>query len=117
MNLTITKRVQLKALPKTVPRAFSHYCPGLRLTEPITLVVFDDAVVNSGLARKAIKKLASEGSACTVFVGVDFTQEAREVIRLHGGELLARVNFGWTDESHETIRILIGARVKKPDWR
>ncbi len=99
-----------------VPRDFRHYCPGISLPQPITLVVFDDRTVNSGAARKALKRLKGKSGAATLFVATDFTQEARQEIQSYGGEILARNSPSWTDAELERFRVAEGANVKKPDW-
>ncbi len=117
MSFKITSRVPQGALGKMVPRDFRHYCPGISLPEPITLVVFDDRTVNSGAARKAMKRLKGKGGAATLFVATGFTQEARQEIQSYGGEILARSSLTWTDAEFERFRVYESARVKKPDWR
>src|SRR5688572_22827631 len=116
MSLTITKRVTNAKLSKILPRNLAGFASNLHLAEPITLVVFDDEVVISSLARKAIRKLPTDSRGSTLFAARDFTIEARQLIESHGAQIMSQTNFCWSDERYETIRVGIGASVKTPDW-
>ena len=82
----------------------------------MTVLVFDNRPVHSGALRKALHRI--EGSHESILcVAPDFTTEARDLAATHKAHILSQSNFGWSDKSHEEIKIFIGSKVKKPDWR
>jgi hypothetical protein len=115
MSVTITKRVTQAKLRKILPRPYAELSGGLRLSESITVLVFDENPVKSSALRKALHRLEgnSEPLLC---VGRDFTVEARQLANGQQAQILSQTDFGWTDERHEIIKIQIGSSVKRPDW-
>jgi len=114
MTYSVTKHVTNEKLPKILPRSFASLYNGMQISEPITVVAFNNKVVKSNMIRKAITKVGDESVEAILFVGHNFTQEARLLIASHSGEILAQTDFDWTDESYGHIRTYIGAAVKRP---
>jgi hypothetical protein len=52
--------------------------------------------------------------AAGIAVGGNFTLEAAEMLRERKVEILSLKDFAWTDKSYEDIKVLIGAKVKRP---
>ena len=116
MSVTITRRVTNEKLPKILPRPYTGLYEGLSISEPMTVLVFDDQPVNSGAIRKALHKI--EGSRESILcVAEDFTAEARELAAMQGAYVLSKTHFGWSDERHEHIKTLIRSKVKTPDLK
>ena len=116
MSVTITKRVTNEKLPKLLPRPLAELSSGVSLSEPITVLVFDDDPVRSGALRKALHRV--EGSRELILCAArDFTIEARDLAASHGAQILSETFFGWSDKGHEDIKTVIRSKVKTPDWR
>ena len=116
MSVTITKRITKDKLAKCLPRSLAELSGGVSLSEPITILAFDDDPVRSGALQKALHRI--EGSRESILcVARDFTVEARELAASHGAEILSQTFFGWSDKGHEDIKTLIRSKVKTPDWR
>jgi hypothetical protein len=117
MSITITREVTKDRLRKVVPRTFKDLRGGLGAPEPMTVIVFNNDVVTSGLLRKALHRLGEDSAEPLVFVGAEFTRESRQAVEERGGRIITQADQTWTDQSHEDVRTLIGSKVKSPDWR
>ncbi|MCW1916511.1 hypothetical protein OJ996_23190 [Luteolibacter sp. GHJ8] len=116
MSATITKKVTKEKLAKILPRAYTDRWGSVNVPEPITVIVFDDSVVKSGTLRKALHRVG-DSLESLVLVGGDFTDESRAIASEIRAFLLAQSCYGWTDESYQQIRKIIGSKVKTPDLR
>ena len=120
LKFTIQKRVPHHALRNHVPRILHARLPP---TPPqngcYTLIVFPvgRGVIHSGLAAKAVRRLPEDLPCTLLAVGAEFTAEAYDVLRSRGASFVTQRDYHWTDESHGWIRVLIGAKVKKPQIR
>ena len=117
MSITITKQVTKEKLRKILPRPNTALCDAVSVSEPMTVVVFDDSVVKSGALRGALHRVGDLTGSSLVIAGRDFTQESRSLAEAHGAFLLAQTHHGWTNQGHEKIRTLIASKVKTPDLR
>ncbi len=78
-----------------------------------TLVLFSsDRVIHSRPVTKALETLAEKENA--IFAGSNFTVEALKAIKERGHRVVSTSDFHWSDESHENIKVIVGASVKKP---
>lgn len=120
MRFTIHYGVPHQALVHHVPR-FMHgrlppHPPAGGAT--YTLIVFGHShVTNSGLARKAIRRLPARLTGRVLAVGSEFTAEAYAVLRARGAMFVTARDFHWTDKSYKSIRVMIGTKVKLPQYR
>jgi hypothetical protein len=117
MSVTITRRVTKDRLRKVVPHTFRDLRGGLSAPEPMTVIVFNDDVVISGILHRALHRLGDDPAEPLVFVGADFTRESRQAVEERGAWIIARGDESWTDQSYEDVRTLIRSKVKSPDWR
>jgi hypothetical protein len=120
VKFTITHGVAHHALVHHVPRFLHGRLPphppaGQAL---YTLIVFvHSRVTNSGLAAKAIRRLPADLTCPLLVVGTEFTAEAYTALRARGAAFVTARDFHWTDASYEQIRVIIGTKVKLPDYR
>ncbi len=114
MSITINRRVGTEKLWRVVPRQFSEKWRGYTIEGEVTVVTFDDRVVSRSTAERAVRKAKRDDTDRFLFVGRDFTQEARIFLEERVIPLIDLQHFGWTDSSHESIRVEIGAKVKRP---
>lgn len=120
MKFSIRRRVAFDALAPLVPpelrRRLPTSAPGADAC--YTVVIFHDAqrVVHGRVARKAAGQLGDSEDPLLV-IGYDLTAEAYEALRPFGATFITRGDGGWTDASHEHIRVWIASNVKKPDLR
>ena len=82
---------------------------------PFAAIIFqlDRGVISSSTVKRAIARLEAEGEI--IAIGNDFTIEAQDLLRARRvGFISLEENVTWTDESYKRIRVLIGAKVKRP---
>jgi hypothetical protein len=115
MSVTITKRVTKEKLSRILPRSYAKRSEGIAGSGLMTVLVFDDDPVNSGALRKALRRI-EESQNAIVCAAKDFTIEALELASANNAHILSQTHFGWSDKSHEDIKIRLGSKVKKPIW-
>jgi len=116
MQFRILTEIESGSLDKVVPPAFRSFARDIaKLSPRYTVILFRhdiNDVVRSTLVRQALKRIPTGEGRSVVAVAYDFTEEARQYLHEAGVRILSLRHQGWTDASHEEIRVLIGARVK-----
>ena len=116
MQFRILPEIESGSLDKVLPPAFRSLARDIdKLSPRFTVILFrhdSNDVVRSTLVRQALKRIPAVEGRRVVAVAYDFTEEARHSLHEAGVFVLSLRHYGWTDTSHEEIRVLIGARVK-----
>ena len=115
MPLSIHTSVDSAKLTRILPRRFADRWRKFQLISPATVIILDDDVVRLAAIHRAFKKVSKRAAAPLVFVGRDFTEEARTFLLEHSASILDLQHFGWSDARELDFRILIGAKVKMPN--
>jgi len=115
MRFRTLRNVSSEKLVGLLPPAYQgRLPPSMKSYAAVILFDLDRGVVSSSTVERAIAKLGEDENN-VLAIGHDFTIEAQELLRHRRVEGVSlREQFAWTDESHERIRVLIGAKVKRP---
>jgi hypothetical protein len=119
MKYQIHHAVGRDEVGKLLPASLRPSVPSSLLTEEVyTLLVFRSTVrvVHSSTVEHALKNAGPEPERILA-VATGFTADAFEILRARNALILTLNDFYWTDESHDAIKVLSGARVKKPQYR
>lgn len=119
MKYKVHQSVTSNDVAKFLPSRFRQRVPPtLLIGATYTLVVFRSTikVVRSADVKHALKEVREE-SHPVIVVGVGFTADSLRLLGASGVQVLSLDEFYWTDESHEAIRVLVGASVKAPQHR
>ena len=95
INKHIAKRAQ--------PLVYKPTLAGDKVIDLITFPYASSAVVTYAAVKKALLKLENSDNH-KVFLGWDFTIEARELLSKTDVTLLEKQNFGWSDDSWFSIK-------------
>ncbi|MEA2602798.1 MAG: hypothetical protein QOF89_3790 [Acidobacteriota bacterium] len=119
MKYQIHRAVDRDHVAKLLPAPLRSLVPGSLLAEEVyTLIVFRSTVrvVHSSTVEHALKDVGPEAER-VLAVAIGFTADALEILRVRNALILSLNDYHWTDESHEAINVLIGAKVKAPQHR
>jgi hypothetical protein len=115
MSITINRRVGTEKLFRVLTRRYAEKWRGFKIEGEVTVITIDDEVIRLSTVMRALKKAERGASDRFLFVGRDFTQEARALLLERSIPVLDLQYFGWTDASHLSIRVGLGAKVKLPN--
>jgi hypothetical protein len=119
MKHQIYRAVGRDQVARLLPASLRPPLPGSLLAEEVyTVLIFRSTVrvVHSSTVEYALKDVGSEAERILA-VATGFTADAREILRVRNALILTLNDYYWTDESHDAIKVLNGARVKAPQYR
>jgi hypothetical protein len=119
MKYQIHRAVGRDQVAKLLPASLRPSLPSSLLAEEVyTLLVFRSTVrvVHSSTVEHALKDV-DPAAERILAAATGFTANALEILRSRNALILSLDDFHWTDESHDAVKVLIGARVKAPQHR
>jgi len=115
MNYQIYAGIDRERLVSLIP---SRLKPRLPEDEVYTLILVRSSirVARSAILSKALEEIGDDPGRLVAAANA-FTKDALEALNARGALVVAGGDFYWTDSSYEAIRVLGGAKVKKPQHR
>ena len=119
MRYQIYPGIDRERLVSLIPSRLQSRIPEwLPEDEVYTLILVRSSieVARSAILSRALEELG-DAPGRLVAAANEFTKDALEMLNARGALVVAAGDFYWTDDSYEEVRVLIGAKVKKPQHR
>ncbi len=105
MNYKLYHGINIEKLVKIVPTKYKNLITKVPLNRVSDVVIFPvDKVILSNKIKKAIDSLEEYPENKRIFIGYNFTAEAKSIMVESNVEFFEFHNFYWTDESYNNIR-------------
>jgi len=118
MKCRIIRSVEPDRVKSHVPTQFKDLIPFTDLgRKPVTILLFPldtRDVVHSRHIRQAFAKIDGTSDTVIALAGM-FTEDSTQELSLRGARQFSLKEFHWTDRSHDDIKVLVGAAVKRPN--
>lgn len=105
MNFKLYQGITSEKLIKVIPAKYKSLISKVPLIGISDIVIFPvDKVILSNKIKKALGSLGEDTNNRKIFIGYNFTAEAKEIMSDNNIDFIEFHSFNWTDESYTNIR-------------